>query len=268
MFAVCVAAAINRTKVNLLLQFSQAPSAAQVMSRAIAAFTQLQQDRGIFTPFFCNCAMIFDDASSRWVPLERSSQLVHNAQVYLFQPDVPDVAGAIPDPIPADTFLVDYRSPPRGANSISSSRINASQTTYDPSPRGLMPQDPDLSRFPVERNVPVNASRNLDFGGGAAGAPGEPYTYATYSRASDVVRGSRQAGYDDDSNPLSPEQREILRREANRAGSTFVPGGSILAEERQREDAKVKLGLDEHRNRVREETKRFVKEVSPQRNTE
>lgn len=256
MFGVCVAAAVNRYKINLLLQFDSPPSAAQVMSRAISAFSQLQQDRGIFTPFFCNCAMIFDDENSRWVPLERSSQVVHNCQVYMFQPDVPDVAGAIPDPIPASSFLNNYRSPARNSG------INASQTTYDVSPRGLMPTDPDLSYFPVERQIPVapptgfaynndnnnssSMSRNVDF-------------YAT---------GNGNNNNDSDNygdSPLTAQQREILRREADRGGSTFVPGGSILKEEREKEDAKVRLQLDEHRQRVREETKRFADQVSPPR---
>jgi hypothetical protein len=240
MFAVCVAAAVNNSKLNLLLQFEQPPSAAQVLSRSIAAFTQLQQSRGIHTPFFCNCAMIFDDDSSRWVPLERSSQVVHGAQCYIFQPDVADVAGPIPDPIPASSFLVGYQSPPRN--------INAAQTTYDPSPRGLMPTDPDLSSFNP-------ATRNLDFGDRQYGGG--------YSSSRAVAAGG---GYNDNErNPLSPEQRAILRREAERGGNTFVAGGSILAEERQKEDQKIKLGLDEHRQRVRDETKRFTHDVSPPR---
>ena len=239
MFGVCAAAAIAGGKVNLLLQFDSPPSAAQVMSRAIAAFTQLQQDRGIFAPFFVNCAMIFDDASSRWVPLERSSQVVHNCQVYLFQPDVSDVAGPIPDPIPASTFLVSYRSPERAGR----------DDYYGTSPRGLMPTDPDLSRFPVERNLSI----------GYADQQPPPHWHAHGKR-----HHSHQPQPYDDS--LSPEQRAILRREADKfAANTFVPGESILKEERDKEDQKLQLPLDSHRDRVREETRKFASDISPER---
>ena len=42
-------------------------------------------------------------------------------------------------------------------------------------------------------------------------------------------------------------------------------GGSILREERQNEESKQSLSLDEHRNRVRQETEQFIDHVSPQR---
>ena len=241
MFAVCTAAAIGNAKVNLLLQFEAPPAASQVLSRGIAAFSQLQQDRGVFTPFFVNCAMVFDDASSRWVPLERSSQIVHNCQIYLFQPDVPDVAGPIPDPIPASTFLVSYRSPERSHH--------ANQNELSVSPRGLMPADPDLSghRF-QERQVPLATSST-------------PSSYGQQQQQ----YASAGAGGGVDNSGLTPLQRAILQREADKGGSPYVSGGSILRDEREKEEAKVKLPVDTHRTTVRDETRRFAQDVSPQR---
>ena len=221
MFSVCTAAAIGGSKLNLLLQFDRPPAAAQVMSRAIAAFSQLQEERGDFTPFFCNCVMIFDDAASRWVPLERSSQVVHNCQVYLFQPDVPDVAGPIPDPVPACAFLIGYRSPDRSV-------------AHSASPRGLMPRDPDLSRF----DRPAYYAPPHDYGASAA-------AFAAYAATSPPPL------------PSSPPSSTFK--------APFVAGGSILREERDREDAKITLPVDTHRERIREETRRFGEDVSPAR---
>lgn len=242
MFSVCVAAAVGtatgaNAKTNLLFQFELPPSASQVMSRSITAFSQLQQERGNFNEFFVNCAMIFDDNTSRWVPLERSNQITHNCQVYLFQPDVPDVAGPIPDPVPADSFLNSYVSPARGA-----------VTHHHHSARGLMPRDPDLSSF-QQRDVPAQNNYNS--------------SYYSQQQPNRSLGGGGYGGSGSDA--LTPEQREILRREAERYGSGFVAGDSILKEERDKEDRKIILPVDTHRDIVRTETKRFSEEVSPSR---
>jgi hypothetical protein len=240
MFSVCVAAAVGtatgaNAKTNLLFQFEQPPSASQVMSRSITAFSQLQQERGNFNEFFVNCAMIFDDNTSRWVPLERSNQITHNCQVYLFQPDVPDVAGPIPDPVPADSFLNSYVSPARSGAAV----------TQHHSARGLMPRDPDLSSF-QQRDVPT-----------------QNYNNSSYSQPNNRSLGGGYGSGSDDA--LTREQREILRREAERYGSGFVAGDSILKEERDKEERKIVLPIDTHRDLVRTETKRFAEEVSPSR---
>lgn len=44
---------------------------------------------------------VFNDASSRWDDLTRPDQLTHHAQVYCFQPNIPDIQSDLPAPRPA-----------------------------------------------------------------------------------------------------------------------------------------------------------------------
>lgn len=113
MYCICVASVLSYEKVNIEITFDTPPSIAQVMSRAAAAFNRLAALRGVRAEFAVSFAMIFDDLAELWVPLERSTQLAHNSQVYIFQPDVIDVPGHIPEPVSASQYLVDYSSPSR-----------------------------------------------------------------------------------------------------------------------------------------------------------
>jgi hypothetical protein len=141
MFCVYVASMCGGVKTNIELIFSAPPSIAQVMRRATAAFTRLAEIRGIHFEFAVSFAMIFDDYESRWVPLERSSQLVHNAQVYIFQPDVVDLPGEIPDPISAVQFMSDYNTPPRHVSPSSTPRVDFAGLDYrSDSPRAPIPE--------------------------------------------------------------------------------------------------------------------------------
>jgi hypothetical protein len=132
MFCVYVAAMCGTGKANVELIFHGPPSIAQVMSRAAIAFDRLASLRGVRSfEFAVSFAMAFDDFESRWVPLERSTQLVHNCQLYIFLPDVVDLPGEIPDPVSADQFLGDYQSPERG--------VSPASVSGGYSPRAVMP---------------------------------------------------------------------------------------------------------------------------------
>ena len=125
-YDVYVAADCNGAKLNLQFSFDQyGPSVAQLLSRATEAFSQFFLMKGIMRPFAVSSIVVFDEVARRWVPLERSSQLIHNAQTYVFQPDILDVPGEISDPIAASQFLIHYVSPPRDGRS--------------PSPRAVAP---------------------------------------------------------------------------------------------------------------------------------
>jgi hypothetical protein len=117
------------SKVNVEFPFDRyAPSVAQLLSRASEAFTRLFALRSIHRDFAISFSMIFDDTVLRWVPLERSSQLSHNCQVYLFQPDTTDVPSEIPDPIPAGNLIAGYASPQRALPVYESPRSRVPDT--------------------------------------------------------------------------------------------------------------------------------------------
>lgn len=131
MYCICVASVLGLDKVNLELIFTTPPSIAQVMSRATVAFNRLARLRGYSTEFAVSFAMVFDDYEGLWVPLERSTQLTHNAQLYVFQPDVVDTPGHIPDPVSALQLLDDYASPARN--------LTPSYAAHHESPRAPPP---------------------------------------------------------------------------------------------------------------------------------
>ena len=118
-FSICVATSSGTAKVNLQFFFDRyAPTVAQLLSRATEAFTRLFRIRGYAAAEFAiSLSMIFDEVLQRWVPLERSAQLHHGAQVYVFQPDTHDAPGEIPDPVQASQLLTDYASPSRDVSS-------------------------------------------------------------------------------------------------------------------------------------------------------
>ena len=114
-YSLCVATDFRGHKVNLQFFFdSHGPQLAQILSRASEAFNQFFRSKGVLDrPFSVTTAVIFNERYETWDRLERSAQLVHNGQIYLFQPDVNDVPAEIPDPISASQYLTDYVSPQR-----------------------------------------------------------------------------------------------------------------------------------------------------------
>lgn len=129
-YSVCCAADCNGAKINLEFVFDQyGPSVPQLLSRATEAFSRIFHLRGIVRTFAISSAVVFNERLRCWDRLERASQLLHNSQVYLFQPDILDVPGEIPDPIPGSDFLYQYRSPERAYDA---------EATYD-SPRARAP---------------------------------------------------------------------------------------------------------------------------------
>ena len=99
---------------------TSSPSVTQVLNRAQDVFRKLFQQRGVLRTFAVSAPVIFNDAACTWDRLERSVQLQHNCQVYLFQPDILDLPGEIPDPIdPFDVLGYSYHSPARETTSFS-----------------------------------------------------------------------------------------------------------------------------------------------------
>jgi hypothetical protein len=211
-FSVCVAADIGGGKGNIEFLFDRmGPSVGQLLSRAQEVFSRILIGRGISRPFIVSGTLIFDDLTARWVPLERSSQIVHNSQVYLFQPDIVDVPGEIPHPVPAIDYLSAYSSPSRGLRTSS--------------PRAELP---------------------LDYGPRMTAYPYSPMDIALRSRSVE-------------------EQRAALESISRHTGE-HIAGGSILREEREKEERKLHLDLDTHRATVRSETDQFMRlDLSPRR---
>ena len=111
-YVLCVATDFDGAKINLQFDFPQgAPTVADVLNTASATFGNLFRTKGVMRPFSITTAVIFNETHLTWDRLERSSQLVHNGQLYLFQPDLVDLPGDIPDPIPAQDYVDSYVPP-------------------------------------------------------------------------------------------------------------------------------------------------------------
>jgi hypothetical protein len=226
MFCVYVASMCGNTKTNIELIFSAPPSIAQVTRRATAAFQRLAEIRGIHMEFAVSFAMIFDDYESRWVPLERSSQLVHNAQVYYFQPDVLDLPGEIPDPVSAVQFMgEDYYniSPGTSRRGSVSPGGRAADTSDYVSPYRAAQESPRAA-------VPASYTPRRDF---------------NYPAVDEF-------------------HKDVERRHREAAKLGDIPGASIIQQERESEERKARLPVDLYRETVRRETQAFL-EWSPSR---
>lgn len=222
MYTLFVATDCNGEKVNLEFLFDFGPSVAQLLHKATEAFRGVYQRRGIPRIFTISASVIFNDDTSTWDRLERSTQLLHNSQVYLFQPDTLDVPGEIGDAVPAAQFLpYDYSSPARGSAGAASNAINAS-------PRAAMPVS-----FDPRAPATVYASPLFE----------KDYLYSTPFESS----GSP--------NPYSlAHSSKYPRSSASREGERE---GSILREERERIERQEHLSLDELRGQLRKEVKEF-----------
>ena len=116
-YVICVAADLKGSKINLQFHFENyGPSLAMLIARVSEAFScvfAVQSSQPVV--FRISAAVIFNEFAKSWDRLERSSQLSHNCQVYVFQPDVLDLPAEIPEPMHAQEFLTGYVSPQRTA---------------------------------------------------------------------------------------------------------------------------------------------------------
>lgn len=246
-YSLCVATDFNGHKVNLQFFFdAHGPQLAQILSRATEAFNQYFRSKGIVDrPFSITTAVIFNEKHETWDRLERSSQLVHNGQIYLFQPDVVDIPAEIPDPISATQYLAGYVSPQRSfvnQSGISDTRSTSPgaqiPTSYDPYLRQrYLDISPAYQLF--SNNSPDPVMRRGSIGGASASAyTGDLSTNPDYQ---ELIRKSQPRRYDD------------------------IDGPSIFQEERKHESDLSRLTLDQYREVVRSEARDFTPSPSRDR---
>ncbi|KAH8613742.1 hypothetical protein ERJ75_000724500 [Trypanosoma vivax] len=119
-YSICVAADCNGKKVNLRFLFdAYGPSVGDLLRRSTVAFNNYFKRFCISKQFVTNIAVVFNDNSGTWDRLEKSTQLLHNSQVYLFQPDTFDLPAIIPEAYEGQQLLEDnfekvlcFASPP------------------------------------------------------------------------------------------------------------------------------------------------------------
>ena len=139
-YSLCVATDFDGAKLNLQFFYPYgAPTVAEVLTSASATYENLFRAKGVTRPFSITTAVIFNETHLTWDRLERSSQLVHNGQLYLFQPDLVDLPGDIPDPIPAEEYVNTYVPPQPSTlspvRSYAGMGVNSSPArNYEPSP--------------------------------------------------------------------------------------------------------------------------------------
>ena len=139
-YSLCVATDFDGAKLNLQFFYPYAaPTVAEVLTSATTTYENLFRAKGVNRPFSITTAVIFNETHLTWDRLERSSQLVHNGQLYLFQPDLVDLPGDIPDPVPAEEYLETYVPPQPSTlspvRSYTNMGVNSSPArVYEPSP--------------------------------------------------------------------------------------------------------------------------------------
>eukprot|EP00388_Colpodella_angusta_P027796 GDKK01010515.1.p1 GENE.GDKK01010515.1~~GDKK01010515.1.p1 ORF type:complete len:241 (-),score=15.18 GDKK01010515.1:155-877(-) len=233
-------------KVNLQFFFdAHGPQLAQILNRATEAFNQYFRNKGITDhPFSITTAVIFNEKHETWDRLERSSQLVHNGQIYLFQPDVVDIPAEIPDPISATQYLSEYISPQRSfvnQSGISDTRSSSPgaqiPATYDPYFRQrFLDSSPAYQLF--GSGSPDPTRRRVSIGGTSSAYTGDLSTNPEYQN---LVRKSQPRHYND------------------------IDGPSIFQEERKHESDLSRLTLDQYRDVVRSEARDFTPSPSRDR---
>lgn len=123
--SVCVAADVLGRKRNLEFVFDVVPTLLELRSVSERSFNTVLASEGIPRNFVAANFRIFDERIARWVDLEVSTQLVQNAQVYVFQPGVAELAGEIPPAVRASEIT--YVSPRREVPLTMSPRSRAQQ---------------------------------------------------------------------------------------------------------------------------------------------
>lgn len=267
-YSISVATDCNGDKVNLRFLFDTCgPSVAQLFHCSTVAFNNLFQLRSVGRTFTLSAAVVFDDMHCAWDRLERSTQLLHNSQVYLFQPDILDVPAIIPEPFEGHPFLGDdYVLPERNASN---------------SPRATAP--PAFRPGPL---LSLHSPRAVFLSSGAARGPS---VFRAGGRSSFDGRGAARGaewpgrcvtpqrgrnGCATDFTPLwcsaprtfshSPSARKPVERVATFHANR---GGSILREEREKIEYQWRLPLDEMRRSLKEETLQLERSISPMRKT-
>jgi hypothetical protein len=206
-FLVFVAADCDGQKVNVRFLFdTSSPSLTQVLNRAQEVFKRIFQQRSVLRTFAISAPVIFNDVTCTWDRLERSVQLQHNSQIYLFQPDILDLPGEIPDPIdPLDII---------GYNSSSPVREGSRSSSY--SPRTEFP-----TAFVPERifsNFSTPHDRSLSFGQFSK-PPAVSAEKIGLSDGGSIFRDERRKMEQQASLPID-ELRSQLRREAKEFSSS------------------------------------------------
>lgn len=89
-------------KVNLEVPFACLPTLSELMQKTKDYFeyegNQVKPPNAAPRPFTVGRMQVFNDAASRWEDLNRAEQLTHHAQVYVFQPNIPDIQSDLPAP--------------------------------------------------------------------------------------------------------------------------------------------------------------------------
>eukprot|EP00758_Cryptobia_borreli_P005653 Tbor_TRINITY_DN4953_c2_g2::TRINITY_DN4953_c2_g2_i1::g.9780::m.9780 len=246
-YSLCIATDFERSKVNLQFFYDSPPSIAQVLTRAYSAFNQLNISRGISHQFIATTVVIFNENNQTWDRLERSSQLVHNGQIYLFQPDVVDIPAEIPDPISAEEFLKGYVSPHASRNDsrYSESPMAAHPLVYEP--RDTFSRPSPLYNHTLHVEYHSDQKRDIPTYTHQASPPyrtNEKYSY-------NEGRSHSSTGINRGTSQFRSESREYPE----------IRGPSIIQDEREQLAKQSNLTLDEYRAFVRKE----AKEYSPER---
>ncbi|KAF5226814.1 hypothetical protein ECC02_000315 [Trypanosoma cruzi] len=271
-YSICVATDCDGEKANLRFLFdSYGPSVAQLLNRSIVAFNNLFRLRSVPRTFAVSAAVVFNDVHSTWDRLERSTQLLHNSQVYLFQPDILDLPAEIPEPFEGHPLLGDEGGWPQCDASNSPRAVGPSH--YEPrpaltieSPRGL----PMWSGHPKKSLLYGYGSRsrhgNHDYDVREDGT-NDRYrraAYATPKRGDNldsIEKGQtsllkRTLCYSSLSPPIRKPREPIFR--------SYIDGRrSILREEREKIEYQMRLPIDEMRRHLREETRQLERSISP-----
>jgi hypothetical protein len=141
--------------------------------------------------------------------------------VYLFQPDVLDIAGPIPEPVPADALLSHYVSPQR-------SYIGSG----DESPRAVMPVSYSTSSAPsfVPRDIPEYTSYRPSISLSTGLSPEQRAYWNSRARSvpaveisgDSILREEREKEARKMALPLD-EHREVCRGETRKFNESLSP---------------------------------------------
>ncbi|KEG14652.1 hypothetical protein DQ04_00361140 [Trypanosoma grayi] len=277
-YSICVAADCDGEKVNLRFLFdSYGPSVTQLLNRATIAFNNLFHHRSIPRAFAASAAVVFNDLHSTWDRLERSTQLLHNSQVYLFQPDIIDLPAEIPEPFESQPLLGDYVSPRRDASD--SPRANG-PAHYAPRPAFT-----HASPSPLP-SCSDNRKKQTDMRGASGDSGRGRYGVHSYDIRSESLNGdARQSAqfatpqrFDREAGLAISERTPIQKlmtsasppirqpaEESYRSSSSGDARKSIIRDEREKIELQWRLPLDEMRRSLKEETRQMERSISPMR---
>ncbi|KAH9579737.1 BILBO1 [Trypanosoma melophagium] len=282
-YSICVATDVDGEKVNLRFLFdAYGPSVTQLLNRAAVAFNNLFHRCGIPRAFATSAAVVFNETQCTWDRLERSTQLLHNSQVYLFQPDILDLPAVIPEPYEAQPLLGDtYVSPRREA---SDSPRAVGPTHYEPRPAFIHPSPGGPPQHGDNRkkgsvyktaaatgvivggknryNKPLSDERDFMVDNNSVHA----MSFSTPKRGNNgtLVGSSRTIlrGREYDSFSVSP----LVRQPTEESYVIYSDGRkSILRDEREKIEKQWRLPLDEMRRSLKEETRELERSISPVR---